>query len=109
MTDKQRIKQLEERLQLYEKSPFLGGYLAILKQITQWNNEMSNNPIKLAAIGEDDIKAFDKAMKFLEKQKLLYETLDYLRSKMTVEEKKDVDKLESASHSVESFLLDGRV
>ncbi len=107
MTDKQRIKELEDRLEHYEKSPFLGGYLAILKQITKWNNEMSNNPISLAAIEDDDIKAFDKAMKFLEKQKLLYETLDFLRSKMTAEEKKDVDKLETASHSVESFLLNG--
>ena len=107
MTDKQRIKQLEERLQHYEKSPFLGGYLAILKQITQWNNELSMKPIKLAAIEDEDMRAFDKAMKFLEKQKLLYETLDFLREKLTPKEKEDAEKLETTSHSVESFLLNG--
>ena len=105
--ESQRIKDLEDRLSVYEKSPYLGGYLAILKQITQWNNEMSLRPIKLSAVDDDDMRAFDKAMKFLEKQKLLYETIDFLRSKMTHVEKDRVAKLETTSHSVESFLLDG--
>jgi hypothetical protein len=105
MTDKQRIKQLEDSLLMYERSPYMGGYIAVLKQITQWNNEMSLRPIKLAAVEDDDMKAFDKAMKFLEKQKLLYETLDFLRSKMTVKEKEDIDKLEISKNSVEDFLL----
>jgi len=106
MTDKQRIKQLEERLEVYEKSPFLGGYMAILKQITQWNNEIYNSPIKLSAIEDGDMKAFDKSMKFLERQELLYKTLDFLRSKMTADEKESADKkLEITSHSVEEYLL----
>lgn len=105
MDYKQRVKQLEDKLLIYEKSPYFGGYIAVLKQITQWNNEMSLRPIKLAAVEDDDMKAFDKAMKFLEKQKLLYETLDFLRSKMTTKEKEDVDKLEINKNSVEDFLL----
>lgn len=110
MTDKERIKQLEELLLVYEKSPYLGGYLAVLKQVTQWNNELSMKPIKLSAVEDDDMKAFDKAMKFLEKQEQLYKTLDFLRSKMTEEEKKEVDtKLETTAHSVEDYLLNNGV
>jgi DNA-binding transcriptional regulator YiaG len=104
-----RIKQLEVRLLVYEKSPYLGGYMAILKQITQWNNELSMHPIKLSAIEDEDMRAFDKAMKFLEKQKLLYETIDFLREKLTPKEREDSDKKEVEAHSVEKFILQNGV
>ncbi len=103
-----RIKQLEERLLLYEKSPYLGGYMAILKQITQWNNELAMSPIKLSDVGDGDMRAFDKAMKFLERLEMLYKTLNFLRDKMTASEKESVSKLEVTSHSVEDFLLNGK-
>lgn len=104
-----RIKQLEDRLLVYEKSPYLGGYMAILKQITQWNNELSMHPINLSAIEDEDMRAFDKAMKFLEKQKLLYETIDFLREKLTPKEREDSDKKEVEAHSVEKFILQNGV
>lgn len=107
MTDKQRIKELEEKLAVFEKSPYKNGYLSSYTQISTWDKKMIESPISLEAVGEDDLKAFDKAIKYLERKKALFEDLDYFRSKMTAEEKKDVDKLETASHSVESFLLNG--
>lgn len=105
MTDKQRIKMLEEKLAVYEKSPYYGGYMSTLHQLTKWNNELFTNPISLQAVEDGDMRAFDKAMKFLERKKELYEQLEYLRTKLSPEEKADSEKKEVEEHSVEKFIL----
>lgn len=100
-----RIKELEERLAIFEKSPYLAGYLSTLTQLDEWNNEMLGNPISLKSTGDEDMKAFDKAIKFLERKEDLYKQLDYFRDKMTEVDKEEADKKTVDSHSVEKYLM----
>lgn len=88
MSDKEKIKKLEERLRYFEESPYVDGYNAILNQINTWNKDLQNEPTSLKYdpdSGDADMKAFDKAHKFIASIDGLYDQLEYLRSKMSPE------------------------
>jgi len=87
-------EQLKEELKLYKESPYIEGYLSILKQINVWNNDLKNEPTSLKYDpdnGDADQKAFDKAHKFITSVDTLYDKLEYLRGKMNPEQQQKVD------------------
>ncbi len=82
---KENTEELKARLSVYEDSPLKEGYLAILKQINTWNQDLTNEPTGLTYnpdSGDADMKAFDKAHKFITSIDTLYDKLEYLRGKM---------------------------
>jgi hypothetical protein len=92
---KEDIEEIKSRLKIYEESPLEKGYLAILKQIDTWNMDLSNEPTSLKYNpdnGDADMKAFDKAHKFITSIDTLYDKLEYLRSKMNPELQTKVDE-----------------
>jgi hypothetical protein len=91
---KENIEELKKKLEVYEDSPLKEGYLAILKQINTWNQDLTNEPTSLKYdpdSGDADMKAFDKAHKFITSIDTLYDKLEYLRGKMNPEQQKTVD------------------
>lgn len=91
------IDQLKEKLKVYEESPLVEGYHAILKQINTWNKDLMDEPTSLKYdpdTGDSDQKAFDKAHKFILSTKELYDQLEYLRLKMSPEMAELVKKTE---------------
>lgn len=91
---KENIEEIKNRLKIYEESPLKEGYLAILKQINTWNQDLTNEPTGLTYnpdSGDADMKAFDKAHKFITSIDTLYDKLEYLRGKMNPEQQKQVD------------------
>ena len=91
---KENIEEIKNRLKIYEESPLKEGYLAILKQINTWNQDLTNEPTGLTYnpdSGDADMKAFDKAHKFITSIDTLYDKLEYLRCKMNPEQQKAVD------------------
>lgn len=92
--EKDEIQELKERLKKYEESPLKEGYLAILKQINTWNQDLTNEPTGLKydpENGDADMKAFDKAHKFITSIDTLYDKLEYLRGKMNPEHKAELE------------------
>ncbi len=92
---KEEIEELKNRLKIYEESPLEQGYKAILKQINTWNTDLTNEPTSLKYSpenGDADMKAFDKAHKFITSIDTLYDKLEYLRSKMNPELQAKVDQ-----------------
>jgi hypothetical protein len=92
---KEEIEELKNRLKIYEESPLEQGYKAILKQINTWNTDLTNEPTSLKYSpenGDADMKAFDKAHKFITSIDTLYDKLEYLRSKMNPELQVKVDQ-----------------
>jgi hypothetical protein len=88
------INALKAKLAIYEESPLVEGYLAILKQINTWNKDLKNEPTSLKYNpdnGDADMKAFDKAHKFISSIDTLYDKLEYIRGKMNPEQQKTVD------------------
>jgi len=88
--DLKRIKELEERLSVYERSPYKESYMALLTQINDWNEQLTENPINLFA--DNTSKEFDRAHKYFTEQKPYFEQLEYLRKLMNPDEIKEVDK-----------------
>ena len=91
---KEDIEELKKRLAIYEESPLKQGYLAILKQIDTWNMDLSNEPTSLKYdpdSGDADMKAFDKAHKFITSIDTLYDKLEYLRGKMNPAQKAELE------------------
>lgn len=44
---KESTEEIKNRLKIYEESPLKEGYLAILKQINTWNQDLTNEPTGL--------------------------------------------------------------
>lgn len=91
---KENIEEIKNRLKIYEESPLKEGYLAILKQINTWNQDLTNSPTGLKydpKNGDADMKAFDKAHKFITSVDTLYDKLEYLRGKMNPEHKAELE------------------
>lgn len=78
------IEELRKELSIYKESPYAETYLAVLKQITDWNQQIAEHRIDL--YGTKELKEFDRVTKYFSEIKSLTDTLDYLRSKMKPEE-----------------------
>ena len=80
-----KIAELEQRLELYEKSDYKKAYTTIKKQIDQWLDEMNSSPLKLKNTSDKDNKQFEKALSFIKNVDDLFGKLDWLRKKMNGE------------------------
>ena len=98
MNLEQRIKELEEKLEVYEKSPYSEAYLGVLKQINTCNKDLSDKPAGLR--DEEDAKAFERYEKYILKVDEYYNKLAYLREQMSPTEKKVVDAKAAKSSTI---------
>jgi len=93
MGDKERIEKLEEKLAIYENSPYRDAYLGVLKQIETCNKDLVETPAGLR--DEDDAKAFERYEKYILKVDEYYQKLDLLRGKMSPKEQEIEGKKEA--------------
>ena len=98
MDNEKRIKELEEKLDVYEKSPYSDAYLGVLKQIETCNKDLNEQPAGLR--DEEDAKAFERYEKYILKVDEYYNKLAYLREKMSPTEKKLVDEKAKKSNTI---------
>lgn len=91
MSDEKRIKELEEKLAIYENSPLKEGYLGVLKQIETCNRDLNNNPAGLR--DADDEKSFDRYNKYILSIDAYYNKLKVLRAEMTPAQQEDIKKV----------------
>jgi len=99
-SDKERIKLLEERIKIYEGNQNLQGYLSLRTQLHSWDAEMLEIPISLKSVGDDDMRAFDKVAKYLERRPIWYKDLENLRASLTPKERDEAEE----GGSVENML-----
>jgi hypothetical protein len=85
------VEHLEIQLNKFLKSPYAPTYMAILKQIEDWNAQLQKNKIDLFA--DKDAKEFDRSWKYFMEAVEVLERLDKMRKLMTPEETKEADKL----------------
>lgn len=83
------LKLLLDDYKVLIESPFAGTYLGMLKQVNDWNSQVTQNQIDL--YGEKELKEFDRVTKYFSNVRIYIEQLDYLRSKMKPEEIKKAD------------------
>lgn len=93
-----KVKELEDKLAIYESSPYKDGYLGVLTQIETCNKDLNNNPAGLR--DEEDEKSFDKYNKYILSIDVYYQKLELLREKMSPTEKKEVDSKVAKSKTI---------
>ena len=98
MNLEQKVKELEEKLAVYESSPYKDAYLGVLKQIETCNKDLIDTPAGLR--DEEDAKAFERYDKYILKVDEYYNKLELLRGKMSPEEKKFVDAKANKSKTI---------
>jgi len=98
MNLEQKVKELEEKLAVYENSPYKKAYFGVLKQIETCNKDLVENPAGLR--DEEDAKAFERYEKYILKVDEYYNKLELLRGKMSPEEKKFVDAKANKSKTI---------
>lgn len=90
------IEELKARLEVYEGSPYSNAYIGLYETIDRWSGELKTTNFSIQNTGDDDMKAFEKAHKVATSMKVLFDQLDFLRSKMTPQQQDDVKKVASS-------------
>ena len=115
------IEELETKLSLYEKSPYVKTYLTLLHQLDDFNEQLTiqekemnvegtMQKVKFGRIdlfGTKDEKEFERGFKYMIQVNDLLENIDKIRKKMTTEEKAEVDsniKKPLSEDSAENYL-----
>ncbi len=86
------VNYLENKLGLYEKSPYSSSYLACKTTIDRWNEQLMETEISL--LDSEQKPMFDMAHKYLTEQKPYIDQLEYLRGKMSPDDKKAADEIQ---------------
>jgi hypothetical protein len=110
MTLEEELELVKSKLEKYEKSPYAITYMTIYSQIMDMNKQLTitDEIVSDTVLNKDGLvvnlerqqgkvdlfapsneKAFDRAWKVMSDVDELLETLDKLRSKMTVEEQEE--------------------
>ncbi len=84
------VEHLEKRLETYEKSPYLKTYLTLVRQIENFNEQLTKRNIDLFSDKED--KSFDRTKWYFDNMLNLNKQLDELRKLMTPEERKEAEE-----------------
>lgn len=93
------IEYLEKLL----KSPYANTYLAIYKQIEDWNKQLNEKNIDLFA--DKDSKEFDRSFKYFMEASDVLERLDKMRAKMSPQDLEEINKKKPLSEdSAENYL-----
>ena len=85
------VRQLAEWALSVLGSPYYTGYLTMKKQLDTWAEELKASPVGIISKEDDDMKAFDKAHKFLDKMDEFYDKLAYFKTKLSPDELKQVE------------------
>ncbi len=113
------IGELENKLAVYERSPYLKTYITILNQIDSFNEQLTIQTVektiegqkveveygKIDLFADKDSKEFDRGWKYLNECVDLNKKLDELRKLMSPEEQKEARKLLPNS-SAEKYIFD---
>jgi N-acetylglutamate synthase-like GNAT family acetyltransferase len=87
--ESQKIKELEERLEKFEKSPLKKAYLSMLSTITRWFEQIEFSEIDIT--NNEHKQKFEMVHKFFTELIFYIETLEKIRAKMTPEEVKELE------------------
>lgn len=87
--ESQRIKELEDRLDKFEKSPLRKAYLSVLSTMTRWFEQIEFSEIDITNVGHKP--KFEMVHKFFTELTFYLKTLDDIRAKMTPEESKELE------------------
>lgn len=85
----QRIKELEERLEKYEKSPLKKAYMSLLLCMTRWFEQIEFAEIDIT--NPEHKLQFEMVHKFNTEITFYMKSLDDLRSKMIPSEAKELE------------------
>jgi len=85
------VRQLAEWALSVLTSPYYEGYITLNRQLNTWSSELSENPVSIKSEEGDDMKAFEKAHKYIDKMDEFYDKLSYFRSKLTQNELKTIE------------------
>lgn len=96
MTDiKVLLKENEElKAELFriKNLPEYEVFLGMLVQIGVWNAEMKDKPVSIKSGTEEDTRAFDKMIKYMDQRSKLYADLDSMRQKLSPDLVKKAEK-----------------
>ncbi len=92
MNLEQKVKELEEKLAVYESSPYKDAYLGLHMTIQRWSLELKDKKFEISSTTDDDMKSFEKAHKTATSMDILFKQLDFLRTKITPEQEAEVRK-----------------
>lgn len=90
-------QELKDRLDNILKHPDYTSYIADLTQFKFWDSEIFNNPVSVKSGTEEDMRAFDKVLKFMLEKPKLKANLDASRAKLNPVE---IEKAEQESTSM---------
>lgn len=90
MTDKERIKDLEAKLAVYENSPLVDSYMAIYTQIADWNTALKEKNVVNILDNKED-KAFDTVSKYFDRIVAWNNNLKTIREQMTASEAQEIE------------------
>lgn len=93
---------LEKRLQQYESSPHLRTYLTLVKQVDNFNKQLTEANIDLFA--DKDDKGFDRGWKYMLEAETMLTQLEKIRLKMTDSEKSEANQKIVKKEGVEEYL-----
>jgi hypothetical protein len=88
----EKIRILEEKLKIYEESPYVQTYMAMRKQFDSFNSQLSEKEINIFKNEDDDF--FTRAWKFMEGSPGMLKNLDEIRKLMNPEQQKELVKAE---------------
>ena len=78
------LLKLCSEIQTLIQTPYYDMYLAMYKQINDWNKQIKDNAIDL--YGTKELKEFDRVTKYFSDIQTYADKLDYLRGKMMPED-----------------------
>ncbi len=97
------VEYLENKLSIFEKSPYVNTYTAIRLQVEDWNIQLREKKIDLFA--DKEAKEFERAFKYFMEASDVLDRLDKMRGKMTADEIKDLNKkIMLSEDSAENYL-----
>lgn len=98
------VKALLEDYMIYAESPLVDSYLMAYELIKSWRDELKDNKDSVRIMSAED-KVFDRAFKVVDKLADMVDNLDRIRTKMTPEQIKDVEKMRTMNKIKDKLIL----
>lgn len=84
------VQRLYAEYKVFSESPYVESYLSALHQLKKWDEEMLSSPVGIN--DNEQEKAFDRVLKYLDLRDKLLQSLDATRMRMTGVQKEKLKK-----------------
>lgn len=84
------VQRLYAEYKIFADSPYVESYLSALHQLKKWDEEMLTRPVGIN--DNEQEKAFERVLKYLDLRDKLLQSLDATRSRMSGIQKEDLKK-----------------